>query len=107
MERKTKLSITRFAMFGTSITISRLYETIRNHRCVRLRDRILVIDILSQDMRGKDLFVAYISRLLSKAEQSYSTIEKELLAIIYDVQFFRPYIYSRKFILVTDHQSLK
>jgi len=56
---------------------------------------------------GKDLSIAYTSRLLNKTEQNYSTIEKELLAIVYSVQFFRPYIYGRKFALVTDHQPLK
>jgi len=54
--------------------------------------------ILNQETIGKDLPVAYTSRLLN--EQNYSTIEKELLAIVYSVQFFRLYIYSRKFTLV-------
>ena len=38
--------------------------------------------ILSQGPIGKDRPVAYASRLLNSAEQNYSTIEKELLAII-------------------------
>jgi len=59
--------------------------------------------ILSQGHIGKDLSVAYTSRLLSKAEQNYSTIEKELLVIVYSEHFFRPYIYGRKFTLITDH----
>jgi len=64
--------------------------------------------ILSQGTIGKDLPIAYASRLLNKAERNYSTIEKKLVAIIYSVKFFRAYIYRRKFILVTeDHQPLK
>lgn len=37
--------------------------------------------ILSQGEIGKDLPLAYMSRLLNQAEQNYSTIEKELLSI--------------------------
>jgi len=61
----------------------------------------------SQGTIEKDLPIAYTSRLLNKAEQNYSTIEKELLAIVYSIQFFRLYIYSRKFTLVMDHQPQK
>jgi len=53
--------------------------------------------ILSQGTIGKDLSVAYTSWLLNKTEQNYSTIEKELLAIVHGVQFLPPYIYGRKF----------
>ncbi|XP_026830978.1 uncharacterized protein LOC113563519, partial [Ooceraea biroi] len=62
--------------------------------------------ILSQGAIGKDLPIAYTSRLLNTAEQNYSTIEKELLAIVYSVNYFRPYVYGRKFTLVTDHRPL-
>lgn len=62
--------------------------------------------ILSQGIIGKDRPIAYTSRLLNSAEQNYSTIEKELLAIIYSVNHFRPYLYGRKFELVTDHKPL-
>jgi len=47
-----------------------------------------------------------ISRLLNPAEQNYSTIEKELLAIVYAVQYYRPYIYGNEFNLITDHKPL-
>lgn len=62
--------------------------------------------ILSQGEIGKDLPIAYTSRVLNQAEQNYSTIEKELLAIIYAVNYFRPYLYGHKFSLITDHRPL-
>jgi len=61
--------------------------------------------ILSQGEIGKDP-IAYTSRLLNAAEQNYFTIEKELLAIVYSVNYFRPYLYGHKFSLVTDHRPL-
>ena len=63
--------------------------------------------ILSQGEIGKDLPIAYASRTLSKPEQNFSTIEKELLAIVWSVQHFRPYLYGREFVIITDHRPLK
>nr|XP_012151327.1 PREDICTED: uncharacterized protein LOC105663898 [Megachile rotundata] len=62
--------------------------------------------ILSQGPIGKDLPVAYASRVLNDAEINYSTIEKELLAILFVVEHFRPYLYGRQFMLITDHRPL-
>ncbi|XP_011863867.1 PREDICTED: uncharacterized protein LOC105559856, partial [Vollenhovia emeryi] len=62
--------------------------------------------ILSQGKIGKDQPISYASRVLNDAERNYSTIEKELLAIVYAVQHFRPYLYGKKFTLVTDHKPL-
>lgn len=62
--------------------------------------------ILSQGEPGKDLPIAYASRTLNKAEINYSTIEHELLAIVWAVQHFRPYLFGRKFTIYTDHRPL-
>lgn len=62
--------------------------------------------VLSQGEVGKDPPIAYTSRLLNSAERNYSTIERELLAVVYGVQHFRPYLYGREFYLVTDHKPL-
>ncbi|CAF4878033.1 unnamed protein product [Pieris macdunnoughi] len=62
--------------------------------------------VLSQGQIGKDLPIAYASRTLNKAESNYSTIERELLAIVWAVKHFRPYLFGRKFKIVTDHKPL-
>lgn len=62
--------------------------------------------ILSQGTPGKDLPIAYASRTLNESEQRYSTIEKELLAIVWATKYFRPYLYGQKFTIVTDHRPL-
>ena len=62
--------------------------------------------ILSQGKIVKDKPIAYASRSLSDTEKKYDTYEKEALAIIFCVTHFRPYLYGRKFTLVTDHKPL-
>ena len=62
--------------------------------------------ILSQGKIGKDPPIAYASRTLNDAEIKYTTTEKELLAMVFAIQHFRPYLFRRKFTLVTDHRTL-
>src|SRR5436190_7200617 len=67
---------------------------------------IAIGGILSQGEINKDKPIAYASRTLIDNELKYDTYEKEALAIVYCVKHFRPYLYGRKFTLVTDHKSL-
>ena len=67
---------------------------------------IAVGGILSQGEINKDRPIAYASRTLTDNEIKYDTYEKEALAIVYCVKHFRPYLYGRKFTLVTDHKPL-
>lgn len=62
--------------------------------------------VLSQGRIGSDKPVCYASRTLSETETNYSTIEKELLAIVWATKYFRPYLFGHKFFIVTDHKPL-
>ena len=44
--------------------------------------------------------------MLINAEKTYSTTQKELLAIVWGCKQFRQYLYGRKFTIVTDQKPL-
>ncbi|XP_063542080.1 uncharacterized protein K02A2.6-like [Cydia strobilella] len=66
-----------------------------------------VAGVLSQpDGQGRERPVAYVSRKLNSAEQNYSQIHREALAIVFSTQKFHQYLYGKRFTLVTDHKPL-
>jgi transposase InsO family protein len=63
--------------------------------------------LLQKQPDGKDLPVGYWSRGLTPAERNYSTTEKECLAIVWSVLHLRPYLEGKRFLIRTDHHSLR
>jgi hypothetical protein len=51
--------------------------------------------------------IYYASRTLNDAQLNYSTIEKELLAVIFVLDKFRSYLLGSKVIIYSDHIALK
>ena len=47
------------------------------------------------------------SRTLNNAQLNYATTEKELLAIVFAFDKFRPYLIGAKIIVYTDHSAIK
>ncbi|XP_058456713.1 uncharacterized protein K02A2.6-like [Malaya genurostris] len=62
--------------------------------------------IMHQFPDGQMKAVAHASRTLTQAEQNYSQIEKEALALVFAVTKFRRMLLGRQFKLQTDHQPL-
>ncbi|KAL0286859.1 UNVERIFIED_CONTAM: Retrovirus-related Pol polyprotein from transposon.6 [Sesamum radiatum] len=57
---------------------------------------------------GKDPHaIYYVSRMLDGAQTNYTTTEKELLAIVFALEKFRPYLLGTKVIVYSDHAALK
>ena len=51
--------------------------------------------------------IAFESKNLDVAQSRYSVQEKELFAVIHALKTWRHYLYGNKFVVTTDHESLK
>lgn len=63
--------------------------------------------VLLQDQGEGLKMVACASKKLLPAEQNYSTIERECLAIVWGIRRFSPYIWGTHFVIQSDHQPLE
>ena len=50
--------------------------------------------------------VAYASKSLSKAEQNYANIERELLGVVFSLETFKHFTSGRQMNIITDHKPL-
>ena len=73
---------------------------------VRASDYI-VRAILAQRLEKKLTTICYASKTLVEAKINYTTIKKELLAVVYALKKFLPYSFGSKIIIYTDHAALK
>ena len=63
--------------------------------------------VFGQRIDKKPTVICYASKMLADAQLNYSTTEKELLAVVFSLEKFRPYILGSKIIVYTDHAALK
>ncbi|XP_022851119.1 uncharacterized protein LOC111372922 [Olea europaea var. sylvestris] len=63
--------------------------------------------VLGQRRNKRFHTIYYASRTLNDAQLNYATTEKELLAIVFAFDKFRPYLIGNKVIVYTDHSAIK
>ncbi|RVW82329.1 Retrovirus-related Pol polyprotein from transposon 17.6 [Vitis vinifera] len=56
---------------------------------------------------GKPYVIYYASKTLNEARMNYTTIEKELLAVVFALDKFRAYLVGSFIVVFTDHLALK
>jgi hypothetical protein len=62
--------------------------------------------VLSQTTDKREHPVAYASRALSDVERRYTVSEREALAIVWALDYFKYYTYGKQVIVITDHKPL-
>ena len=63
--------------------------------------------VLGQKQEKTFQVINYASRTLNDAQLNYATTEKELLAIVFAFDKFRPYLIGNKVVVHTDHSAIK
>ncbi|GJY44898.1 reverse transcriptase domain-containing protein [Tanacetum coccineum] len=63
--------------------------------------------VLGQQIDGKFKPIYYASKTPNNAQEHYTTTEKELLAVAFSFDTFRPYLILSKTVVYTDHSALK
>ena len=63
--------------------------------------------VLGQKQERIFQVIYYVSRTLNDAQLNYATTEKELLAIVFAFDKFRPYLIGNKVVVHTDHSAIK
>lgn len=69
--------------------------------------RVAISGILCQGTPGNLLPISYASRTLIDAETRYASFEIEVLAIVWSVRHYTPYIYGTTFEIFSDCQALQ
>ena len=63
--------------------------------------------VLGQKVEKVLKAIYYASKTFNEAQENYSTTEKEMLAIVFACEKFRPYILGSHVIIHTDHAAIK
>nr|GEV99548.1 reverse transcriptase domain-containing protein [Tanacetum cinerariifolium] len=63
--------------------------------------------VSGQRIEGKFKPIYYANKILNNVQEHYTTTEKELFAVVFSFDKFRPYLVLSKTIVYTDHSALK
>ena len=63
--------------------------------------------VLGQRENGKSYVIYYASKTLNEARMNYTTIEKELLAVVFSLNKFCAYLVGSFIVVFTNHSALK
>ena len=63
--------------------------------------------VLGQRINKKPTVICYARKKLADTQPNYTATEKELLAVVFALEKFRPYVLDSKIIVYTDHAALK
>ncbi|CAM8990655.1 unnamed protein product [Rhodiola kirilowii] len=63
--------------------------------------------VLGQRKEKKPMVIHYASRTLDVAQRNYSTTKKELLAVIFALEKFCPYLLGSKIVFFSDHAAIR
>ena len=63
--------------------------------------------VLGQRIDNKPIAIWYASKTLAEAQMNYTMTQKKLLAVVYALEKFKPYILGSKIVIYTDHAALK
>ena len=63
--------------------------------------------VLGQIMEKIFKAIYYASKTFNEAQENYSIAEKEMLAMVFACEKFRPYILGSHFIIHTDHAAIR
>ena len=62
--------------------------------------------VLYQVVNGEKKYVLFMSKALKKGQRNYSATKRELLAIVYTLKRWEPFLAGTKFSVETDHKAL-
>jgi hypothetical protein len=63
--------------------------------------------VFGQSKDKKHYAISYASKILTRPQLNYNTMEKELLAVVFAIEKFRSYLVGTKVIVYIDHTTLK
>ena len=63
--------------------------------------------VLGQREDEKPYVIYYVSKTLNEVQRNYTTIEKELLVVVFALDKFRTYLVGFFIVVFTDHSALK